>query len=73
MFKIYVNWMNLINNNILPLALLIGMNIRIYRTMQNQWGVTNCNGETDNEVSNTNTCENLQKVTLIIRYCLKYF
>ena len=36
-FQIYVNYLNIIVNILLPLTFLVVMNICIYRTMGNQW------------------------------------
>eukprot|EP00093_Oithona_nana_P011302 11302.XXX_412372_410513_1 [CDS] Oithona nana genome sequencing. len=37
--SIYCNYLNLIVNIFLPLALMVGMNVCVYSTMRNRWGM----------------------------------
>jgi hypothetical protein len=55
--------MSFIINCILPLALLIGMNIRIYLTMKNQWSMPLRVENSIKQGSNLNEKQSPQQVT----------
>ena len=72
--KIYVNWMSFIINCILPLALLIGMNIRIYVTMKNQWSMPSARVENSIKLGSKDNQkdENVKQVTSITIFVKLY-